>query len=170
MRGIQHVLVLAITGVYVVLRDAAYIVGNKANAKPRITSFKFPPSTYRMEVKQSRVPGAGEGLFARVNIPRGKIFRFRKLPPQSKPSCRPIRGKRNVINFYVPRQVSASIRARGSAAYSKCLLNGTITRLGKVNMCPDVKRRKYVCVQRNSPLMKANDLAWRKGMGEDDGI
>jgi hypothetical protein len=111
-----------------------------------------------MEVGPSRVNGAGQGLFATVDIPRGKIFRFRKFAPRDNPRCGSKRGRRDVLEFYVRRQADPA---------TPCVADGRVVKLRDVYMCPNVFRRRYVCVQRNSPVMKANDLAWAPGIDRD---
>ena len=112
-----------------------------------------------MEVRPSRVQGAGDGLFATTVIPRGRIIRFRKFAPRDKPTCRARkRGKRDVLDYYVRRRVDPS---------SRCIVDGKVTRIRHVDLCPEAMRRQYVCVQRNSPMMKANDLAWSPGIDRE---
>jgi hypothetical protein len=103
-------------------------------------------------VRPSGIPGAGEGLWAKCNVPKHALFRFGHSKPRVSDKCKQ-RGF-DVIQFYYDEE---------SEPDTPCIYNGKLCKIGGVFVDERARRPRYVYAPRDQPMMKANDLAWSPG-------
>ncbi len=101
-------------------------------------------------VRSSRLPKAGDGLFANVYIPKDALFPVLHRRPRSSSACGP---RHEVLDYFVDLSALAddAICCHGSRLLS----------YGDMDVHPSAQTPRYIHVPVDEePLMKANDKAW----------
>ena len=114
-------------------------------------------------IAPSTLAGAGDGMFAKTNIPENTHFPV-AISTKTMSSIPPFTSNVSAITFTVPLFVSDD-----TSLDSECIVDGTITTLANVPLhFLSVLKPFYAHVNGDQVSMKANDFAWKPGIIESD--
>lgn len=109
---------------------------------------------WTFEIKPSRIPDAGDGLFASGPIEAGRVFRVQHSRPRL--HARVARDDVEVMPVFPVESCDWD---------TPCVVDGCVSTLRRTSF--GVDRKRYVHARRqDSIFMKANDKAWRTGLNE----